>query len=198
MARDYKDRGTYAKKRNAEKHDKKGRWILIGLLIAGFAGFLSYLRLTKPVDKVTMETSTSAKTPPVKTAPQKPSQAEKPASKGPKFDFYEILPQAEVIVPEHEIKTRLREELTGKTRSANYILQAGSFEDFKDADKLKADLALMGIASKIEKAKVGDVIWHRVKLGPYAQAASIETIKTQLKKRGIDVIITEISKPKTN
>ncbi len=208
MSRDYKDRGAYARRREAAKKPKKtGRWILIGILVVGFTGFLVYLRLTKPVESVAIEQPTiasSAGTTNTKQNQKKSTQPDKTASKpvpapapaGPKFDFYTILPQAETIVPEHEIKTRIREELSGKTRETRYILQAGSFRDFKDADKLKAELALMGIQSKIEKAKVGEVIWHRVKLGPYAQLASIETIKTRLKKNGLDVMITEIVQEK--
>lgn len=200
MARDYKDRGDYARKRNNDGNNPKiGRWLLIALLVISFAGFLMYLRSTKPVADIPLDAPVSTEQTKAQVKSQKkPPVVEKVEPSGPKFDFYTILPQAEVIVPEHEIKTRIREELIGKTRSTQYILQAGSFRDFKDADRLKAKLALMGIASNIEKAKVGDVIWHRIKLGPYAQLASIETIKTRLKKSGIDVMITEVPTEKKN
>ncbi|MDO9423190.1 MAG: SPOR domain-containing protein [Methylobacter sp.] len=110
----------------------------------------------------------------------------------PQFDFYTILPEKEVIVPDYEINTRTREEQVGQAKTANYILQAGSFKEFKDADALRAKLALMGIESKVEKAKVGNTIWNRVKIGPYTQMASVSTIRARLRGNGIDVLVMEV------
>jgi Cell division protein len=115
----------------------------------------------------------------------------------PQFDFYTILPEKEVIVPDHEINTRTREERVGQAKTANYILQAGSFREFKDADNLRAKLALMGIESKVEKAKVGAVVWNRVKMGPYAQMTSVSTIRARLRENGIDVIVMEVGAEST-
>jgi len=50
----------------------------------------------------------------------------------------------------------------------------------------------MGIESRVEKAKVGNVIWNRVKMGPYTHSSSVSVIKKRLRKNGIDVIVTEI------
>ncbi|MGZ8175262.1 MULTISPECIES: SPOR domain-containing protein, partial [Methylobacter] len=66
------------------------------------------------------------------------------------------------------------------------------FREFKDADSLRAKLALMGIESKVEKAKVGNVVWNRVKMGPYTQMTSVSTIRGRLWENGIDVIVMEI------
>jgi cell division protein FtsN len=120
---------------------------------------------------------------------QKPEVKSGP--KMPQFDFYTILPEKEVVVPEYEIKTRAREERVGKAKETHYLMQAGSFKTFKEADRLRAKLALMGIESKVEKAKVGSVNWYRVKMGPYVQTDSVNTIRARLRQNGIDVIITE-------
>ena len=109
----------------------------------------------------------------------------------PQFDFYTILPEKEVVVPDYEINTRAREERVGQAKKANYIMQAGSFKEFKDADSLRAKLALMGIESRVEKAKIGNVIWHRVKMGPYDRMASVSSIRARLRQNGIDAIVTE-------
>jgi cell division protein FtsN len=115
----------------------------------------------------------------------------KPEHKLPQFDFYTILPEKEVIVSEYEINTRIREERINKVKEKNYIMQAGSFKAFKEADVFRAKLGLLGIESKVHKAKVGNVIWYRVKIGPYAHMASIRDIKSRLRQNGIDVIVTE-------
>jgi cell division protein FtsN len=72
-------------------------------------------------------------------------------------------------------------------------MQAGSFKTAKEADKLRDKLASMGIESKVQKGKVGSVNWYRVKLGPFAQADSINAIRGRLRQNNIDVVITEIS-----
>ncbi|PKM11068.1 MAG: SPOR domain-containing protein [Gammaproteobacteria bacterium HGW-Gammaproteobacteria-3] len=160
------------------------KWLLSAVLTALFAAFLLSLRHSEPEQ----QQAAVKKAVPVK--PKKPEQVTSD-SEQPRFDFYTILPKKEVVVPDYEIKTRVREERVGKAKPTQYILQAGSFRDFKEADSLRAKLALMGIESRIEKAKIGAVTWNRVKMGPYAQMSSVATIKTRLKQNGIDVMVTE-------
>jgi cell division protein FtsN len=110
----------------------------------------------------------------------------------PHFDFYTILPKVEVVIPDHEIKTRIREEKLGEAdKTAKYIMQVGSYRDSPDAEKLKAKLTAMGIESRVEKAQVGEVIWYRVKVGPYSGMTSVMTIKNQLRDSGVDAIVLE-------
>jgi cell division protein FtsN len=201
MSRDYKPRpqGRFAGQRR-KKFDQKpgiGLWkgMLITAIIIAFVVFLVYLRSTGSEQINLQQTS---QTIPNKTGvengvtPKEEQKPEvKPGPKMPQFDFYTILPEKEVVVPEYEIKTRTREERVGKAKEAHYIMQAGSFKTFKEADRLRAKLALMGIESRVQKAKVGSVNWYRVKLGPYAQTDSVNTIRARLRQHGIDVIITE-------
>jgi cell division protein FtsN len=111
--------------------------------------------------------------------------------KPPRFDFYTILPEKEVVVPDYEINTRTREERVGKAKETHYMMQAGSFKAFKEADQLRAKLGLLGIESTVHKAKVGSVVWYRVKIGPYTQMTSVSAIKSRLRQNSIDVIVTE-------
>jgi SPOR domain len=110
----------------------------------------------------------------------------------PHFDFYTILPSVEVVIPDHEIKTRIREEKIGAgDKNLKYIMQAGSFRDSPDAEKLKAKLTAIGIESRVEKAQVGEVIWYRVKVGPYSGMTSVMAIKSQLRDNGVDAVVLE-------
>ncbi len=139
---------------------------------------------------VAAATGAETKTSPVPTAAVPPRQDSIPVE--PHFDFYTILPSVEVVIPDHEIKTRIREEKIGVgDQTAKYIMQAGSFRDSPDADELKAKLTTMGIESRIEKAQVGEVMWYRVKVGPYAGMTSVMAIKSQLRSQGIDAIVLE-------
>jgi cell division protein FtsN len=171
--------------------------MLITALIISFVVFLVYLGGKPPqqdAEQAAPQPTVPAKVEAAKTEEPKPEKKPEPGPVLPQFDFYTILPEKEVIVPDYEINTRTREERVGQAKTASYILQAGSFKDFKDADSLRAKLALMGIESKVEKATVGNVVWNRVKMGPYSQMASVSTIRTRLRENGIDVIVMEIGK----
>lgn len=165
--------------------------MLITALIISFVVFLVYLRGTGS-KQINPQQDIPAKPEETKTEAPKQEKKPEPGPVLPQFDFYTILPEKEVIVPDYEINTRTREERVGQAKAASYILQAGSFREFKDADSLRAKLALMGIESKVEKAQVGNVTWNRVKMGPYTQMASVSTIRTRLRENGIDVIVIEV------
>ena len=201
MSRDYKPRaqGRYAGQRRHKFDRKPGislwKWMLITAIIISFVVFLVYLRSNgakqtnpQPISP-TIANKSGAEN--AATSKEEKRPEVKPGPKIPQFDFYTILPEKEVVVPEHEIKTRTREERVGKAKETHYIMQAGSFKTFKEADQLRAKLASMGIESKVQKAKVGSVNWYRVKMGPYTQTGSINTIRARLRQNGIDVIITE-------
>jgi len=198
MARDYKYRVQDPRARRRPKQ-KDGmsvwRWMLITALIIGFVVFLFYIsskdaKPTAPAQAVNppVSESASAATPADKI---KQKVEAPPEPQGPQFHFYQYLPKKEKVVPDHEIATRTREERVGKAKANQYILQAGSYQEAAEADRLRAKLALMGIESRIEKTKVGSVIWHRVVLGPYARMASVSVIRSRLRGSGIDVIVTE-------
>jgi cell division protein FtsN len=211
MARDYKHRIQSSSYANSRRRAKKAptmwwRWLLVAALVAVFIVFLNMVRnmipeLISPEAKQTIEHESpvkqllevlpkpslpSAHNEPQKTEPTPPAEPEEP-----RYDFYTILPQAETVIPDYEIKSRVREEFVGKSKPAKYVMQAGSFREAAEAERHQAKLALLGIQSRVEKAKVGNVIWHRVKIGPYDNPSSVSTIKELLQKNGIGVIVTE-------
>ncbi|MDO9140789.1 MAG: SPOR domain-containing protein [Methylobacter sp.] len=196
MARDYKNRTqnkhtatSYRQSAGQRKSLSLWRWMLITALIISFVVFLVYLSSSGSKQSQPEQVPTPA------AAKNEAAKQEKKPDLGPvlpQFDFYTILPEKEVIVPDHEINTRTREERVGQAKATSYIMQAGSFKEFKDADSLRAKLALMGIESKVEKAKVGNVVWNRVKMGPYTQMASVSTIRSRLRENGIDVLVIEV------
>lgn len=204
MARDYKhralNRDANNRRRNSQETSSVGlfKWMLITALIIGFVVFLVYLK--SPGLQKSVPVAQDQQAPPAtkthkveannKASADQQIKEQKPQP--PQFDFYTILPKKEMVVPDHEIKTRTREEQFGKSKKASYVIQAGSSRDFNDADHLKAKLALMGIESKIQKAKVESVIWYRVKIGPYSQMGSVNSIMSRLQKNGMKPVITEV------
>ncbi len=194
MARDYKHHGrkrTYGNNKPSPQL-AAWRWALITALIIAFAVGLYAL-------KVGYDQSAPVVSPPLaKTeVPAKPVEREvKPVR--PEFEFFTILSEKEVVVPEQEIKARIREEKQRakpetKKSSVSYTIQAGSFRDPARAESLKAQLALLGMESHIEKAKIGEMFWHRIKIGPYHQARQVGLIMDRLKDNGIQAKVTESS-----
>lgn len=184
MIRDYKHR---AQAKQVQKPVAGCKWVLIILLIVGFGFFLYSLRdFGKALDN---NQSTPIKPKQVKPIAKKPKKVD-----SPRYDFYTILPEKEVIITENEVKNRKLEERIGKAKSAVYQLQAGSFKNHKEADRLRTKLALIGVESRVEKTKISNVIWSRVKIGPYATIAIAERVRKRLRQNKIDAVMMEITK----
>lgn len=183
MSRDYKYRAQPKRRRRAGID--VWRWLLVAVLIAVFVGFLSFLREASPP---TIESAHTI------TAPIKPEAIKNDAlateeSSKPRYDFYTVLPEKEVVVPEQEVKTRTRAEKMGKASTGIFVIQAGSFRDIKDADKRKAQLALLGVESQIEPTRLGPTVWNRLKIGPFNSIARADEIRSRLKKNNIDAVV---------
>jgi cell division protein FtsN len=216
MARDYKHRvnkPSYSSGRRQQKKSSSGafwRVLLVAVLLVIFGVGLNMISnmvkelmagkpelFTKPAAEEKVKQELVVKQPVAADSEKKAEQPVVTAAaepEEPRYDFYTILPQAEVVVPDFEIKTRVREELVGKTKTAKYMMQVGSFLEVSEAERHKAKLAQLGIESRVEAAKVNNVMRHRVMVGPYDNPSSVSTIKELLVKNGIGVLVTESSK----
>ncbi|BAV32378.1 sporulation protein [Sulfuricaulis limicola] len=130
--------------------------------------------------------------------------AEKPVKKEPepakppkpKFDFYTILPETETVLPER--RARAKPVQAKPEEGVSYILQAGSFAGFEEADNMKARLALGGLVAHIQKITIeGKGEYHRVRLGPYENIDQLDATAAQLQKMGIKAIRLKVKKGET-
>jgi len=69
------------------------------------------------------------------------------------------------------------------------FLQAGSFIDMSDARRRRAEVIMLGLNAKVESAQVQGRIYHRVKLGPYADTSQRQQAQQRLVTAGIDAIV---------
>ncbi len=191
MPRDYKNRINSNNTRKKKRPIPGYWWLITGLLIGGFAMFLSDLEEApnKPVTDVKRPVSQQdvrdVKKPIATTA--KPIDSTKP-----RFDFYQILPDMEIVIPEHEIEERRRLEGTGKSKPGTFIIQIGSFKKAQQADTLRARLALLGIESTVQTVNQSGSIWHRVKSGPYTSFRMVDKIQNRLHRNNIDSIAIKL------
>jgi len=74
-----------------------------------------------------------------------------------------------------------------------YVLQAGSFRNNADADRLRAQLALIGVESDIQTVTIDDdQVWHRVRIGPFTDLERLNAARDRLADNGIQPLIIRI------
>jgi cell division protein FtsN len=108
------------------------------------------------------------------------------------YDFYEMLPKFEMVVPEKD--KDVKPDLRGvpETRRGTYVLQAGSYRNFADADRIRAQLALQGIESKVQKVSVDSDTWHRIRVGPISNLDELNRMRQILRKADVDVLVIRV------
>lgn len=141
-------------------------------------------------------------------SPLVPATVDANKPKRPTYDFYQVLPEKEVVIPDAELSARARAEQAAKTAqtqkpttaptpvttpaastaASRYMLQAGSFPDSKSADEVKAKLALLGFSAQVQSVTVDGKTWNRVRMGPYPSASDLEVAKRTLTDNGVKVI----------
>jgi cell division protein FtsN len=149
--------------------------LAIGLSVA-LAVHLHYQNLAPP------EPQPTADTPPA-SASAPPEEAVPPAATGADYDFYDMLPKQEVEVPQSDAGRTAAGSLLPK---GDITLQAGSFKQVGEAEKLQAQLAQYGIDAKIQRFSLADETWFRVRIGPIATVEQLETIRSKLAEAEIE------------
>ena len=158
---------------------------------------------------------------PEATAPKESEQAvaedaaKKPTPPKKTYDFYSVLPEMEVVIPDAELSAKARAEQqrqqqqaaqtqAGSTAnpapttpttptpaadaSGRYVLMAGSYAEARAADEAKAKLALLGIVAKVQSITINGKTWNRVIVGPYSNASETEAAKATLAENGVKAI----------
>lgn len=106
------------------------------------------------------------------------------APAAPDLDFYDMLPKQEVEVPD---STTREGSAAAKAPlpTGDVVLQAGSFKQASEAEKMEAQLALVGITAKIQRASVDDETWYRVRIGPIATVEELRNVQSRLREAEI-------------
>lgn len=173
-------------------------WLLGGILIGLGTALMLMMKGYLPEIKQHLPSmdDTSAKTAEPAIVEDDKSEEEKP--KKPRYDFFTVLPEMEVVVPEQELSRKaIIPEPPANTVSTDsqesYILQAGSFRSSADAEQMKARLALLGSVARIQTVTVDDQTWHRVRIGPFAGARKADEIRRMLSDNQIDTLVMKAS-----
>ncbi len=111
---------------------------------------------------------------------------------GKAYDFYDMLPKFEMVVPEKDKDVRPDTKSIPETRRGTYVLQAGSYKNFADADRVRAKLALQGVESKVQKVSVDNDTWHRIRIGPISKLDELNRLRQILRKADVDVLVIRV------
>lgn len=191
-------------------------WLVAGLVIGGFLVFLATLQPGGEEIKREQETAKA------KEQPKRNAASQDPAAK-PKYDFYTLLPESEVILPpetkapeppappapaspEEAAKldaARAEAALSGQTPPpppptiakapaiTQFFLQAGSFRKKADADKVRAEIIMLGHDVRVESVKVRDESWYRVLVGPYTSREQLTQAQKGLAGAGYSNLLLQ-------
>jgi cell division protein FtsN len=212
MPKDYKDRVPNSWRGPRRRRKPVWVWLVPVLVLFGGAGtfaLITHQRSTakdeeasgpvagslEKADPNAKAASRESPKKPDRNKGKKPGKPEAPPDielPEPRFTFYKILPEKEVIVSERDIASLKRDEKAGKAAvPGGFVIQVGAYSKLEDAEKTRARLGEAKVKGKMEKVLIDKATWYRVKLGPYSTLAEAEKIRAQLRKHRIDSVLQQ-------
>ncbi|MEI7841513.1 MAG: SPOR domain-containing protein [Gallionellaceae bacterium] len=162
--------------------------MVLGLIVAG--GVAWYILKKNPASfeakerreevKPTIESKVA--TPVAKVAPAASAPVAAVAEDKQHFEFYKVLTDG----TSSKNHAASKETKPVVSLPEIYYVQAGSFPNQDDAEKLKAKLALLGMEATVQTAAIPNKgTYHRVRLGPFKGANEMNKTLTSLKQNGV-------------
>ena len=196
MAKRKKRRSKRRRTTKKQQSYPGGLGMLFGLAIGLSVAFAIYVKdneapRPRPEAVPSAIDNNGETTSPADVAPE-PEPAEEEESR---FTFYDLLPNAEFVVPEKAPTTTAEtaQQPEAVVEPGTYVLQAGSFSTNADADRRRAELALQGISSNIQRVTVNDREYHRVVIGPTDDLDELNLLRSRLRAAKIDVLRIRLS-----
>jgi len=108
------------------------------------------------------------------------------------YDFYDMLPKFEVVVPEKEQEVKRDIPSSPIERPGVYVLQAGSYRRLEDAERVRKQLALQGIESNVQRVSVDADVWHRVRIGPLTELDEVNRLRNKLRRADFNALVVRV------
>lgn len=123
-----------------------------------------------------------------------------------RFEFFERLPGAKVATDTEPYKNLTPGGYVAPTEveppeveppevaPTEYVVQAGSFPEQDDANRLRARLMLTGMGAdiRIDTQETGDEVWHRVVIGPFSSKQDAEQTVAGLRQHDVSSLLLEV------
>lgn len=120
------------------------------------------------------------------------AQAGAPGEDSEHYDFYQMLPHFEVVVPEKEHPLKPGLPTAPIERPGVYVLQAGSYRNESEADRVAKQLSLEGIAAKVQRVAVDTDVWYRVRVGPLSKLSDLNRLRRKLESADVDSLVIRV------
>ena len=124
--------------------------------------------------------------------------AEPPKRQTLDYEFYTRLPESEVVTPRPRPAPppppppAPAKPPAQATPATQYYLQAGSFRQRAEADRVRAQIILMGLDARLEDAKLANgETWHRVQVGPFADQTRLSQAEQTLSGNGFNNLLRQ-------
>lgn len=115
------------------------------------------------------------------------------AGSGPQhYDFYSMLPNFEVVVPEKDRDVKRDLPAAKIEKPGSYVLQAGSYRNEADADRVSRQLTLQGINAKVQRVALDADVWFRVRVGPINDLLQLNKVRRQLQAADVDALVIRV------
>ena len=151
-------------------------WLLTGVALGALITLLMRLSEMQPVTPATPRATVA----PVKTE----------KDNAVSFNFYKLLRDTEIVVPE-----RKDADLPQVDADSEYLLQVASFRALDDAQQARAELMLLNLDARIEKADVGKgETWHRVIVGPFGSRSQLSKARNTLISNRFEALVLKRKK----
>jgi cell division protein FtsN len=194
-SRDYKRarRGQFAL--DLSRWREYGIGLAAGLCVAGVVYVADHRAseappAERPVPRRARQDAAAAQAAATAANPDVASSDSTNAAEG-KYDFYQMLPKFEVVVPEKERGTRVA-PAAQIDRPGVYFLQAGSYRDLATAERIHAQLAKLGIDATVQRVAVDSDVWHRVRIGPIHDLALLNRLRAKLQQSDLDALVIRV------
>jgi len=170
-------------------------WLLGGILIGLGTAVALMLKGYMPELKEHLPSLDGKKSGAAESALIEGDSAEPAKPKKPRYDFFTVLPEMEVVVPEQELsrKAEPAPDTAPASTQDSYILQVGSFRNAADAEQMKARLALLGSIANVQTVTVNGQTWHRVRIGPFKGARMADEKRRMLSDNQIDTLVMKVN-----
>lgn len=161
-------------------------WLFTGSVLGAFVMFLVYLAGIPGQSGSLGERLNEV----VESAGESPAEKD-PDTPEPRFDFYQLLKESEVVVNPEPIPAK---DLAAKKENVEYVLQVGSFKSATDADRLRAQLILLNLDATVETVRVRNAeTWHRVLVGPFPSHATMSKARGTLANNELESLLLKRS-----
>jgi len=172
MAKDFAKRtAAHEPANNSSSGGAKITWFASGMLVGIFVSFLFYLWQFVPEDLAAGVDKPTAQLISDKEIIEMD------------YDFYDLFPSAEVPIVEEY--TSSGEKVVVEEDYA-YLLQAGSFRNKEDADRLRGELILQGLEVFVRPVEQANGGWHRVMVGPFDTKLELNRTRNILAEANIE------------